>query len=65
MQRSKRVAPARRATVAGTLRVAKTTPALPTTALAAGGRPIRAAVPLPPIATARIAGTAGMAATPM
>ena len=62
---AREVAPARRVTVAGTLRGVTTTPAQPTTALSAGGRSSRAAVPLPPVATARIAGRAGMAATPM
>jgi len=63
MRRPAGVALARRAKVAGTLRVATTSPAQPNTALAAGGRPIRAAVPLARIATARIAGRSGMAAT--
>ena len=65
VKRSERVAPARLATVAWTLRGATTTPAQPATALAPAGRSSRAAAPLPPLTTARIAGRAGMAAAPM
>jgi len=63
-RRSARTGPARLSTSAGTRRGAATTPALLVTGPVADGRPSRVAAPLPPVATATIAGRAGPAAVP-
>jgi len=64
-QRPARVVPARLVTAAGDFRGATTTPARPATGLVTGGRPSRAAAPLPPVTTARIAAGARTAPTPI